>query len=100
MQVDFEVVFSGEVTSAELTIVSGKLSSLKLGPAKASVKVSCEGARLHDFSRPVALLPAYELHSAARADPGKGSPSFSRGGILRDWARVRASRRGREVENV
>lgn len=80
LHVDFEVGFSGKVTSGRLSFMGGALSVVHLAPVKATLAISCEGASLGEMSRPFQLLGDYRFSPAlALLIPGTVRPPGAHG---------------------
>jgi hypothetical protein len=57
------VGLSVAIESAELDLLGGHLTDVRLGPATGKVKMVCKGVELKEFHHEFKLLPKYHLKS-------------------------------------
>jgi hypothetical protein len=60
-QIEFGIVLSLTIESAELTLLAGKLTHVRLGPATGKVKMECKGVEIKEFHHEFKLVPEYPL---------------------------------------
>src|SRR5260221_2684745 len=62
-QVEFRIVLSVTLESAELELLGGRLTGVRLGPATGKMKMECKDVELKEFHHDFRLLPEYRLKS-------------------------------------
>ena len=60
-QVEFRIALSVAVHSAQLGLLGGVLTEIRLGPSTGKVKMDCKGVELKEFHHEFSLFPAYKL---------------------------------------
>ena len=60
-QVEFKVSLSLAIHSAQLGLLGGVLTEVRLGPATGKVKMECKGVEIKEFHHDFTLFPAHKL---------------------------------------